>query len=188
MRGMQRLAIAAALSIFVGGCYVRHGGHVHVTPLGAALAGTALANALSAPPLAIDVGYYGYDRPGYVWVNGRHSWNGSAWVWTPGYYQPERAGHYWVQGMWDVRGDQYVWIDGYWEGYRPGYVYVDGYYDYRDTGYVWMPGYWEAERPGYVYVQGSWSTHGGRRTWNHGSWRQRSTTAYSGSVHVRDHR
>lgn len=197
MRRLARLRLATSISWLalggsLGGCYVRAGGRVAVNPfavVATAVTVAAVANAVSTPPpVAVDVGYYGYARPGYVWVNGRHTWNGNMWVWTPGYYQQERSGQYWVQGAWQTQGNQYVWVDGYWTQPRAGYVYVDGYYDYRDTGYVWMPGTWEAERPGNVYVQGSWTTTGGRRTWNRGGWQQSSTSSASGGVIVRDHR
>lgn len=181
------LAVTAASST---GCVVRAHGRVNpvASLLVTGIAVAAVANAVAVsnpPPPAVDVGYYGYYRPGYVWVNGRHTWNGSMWVWTPGYYQAERPNAYWVQGYWDMRGNQYVWIDGHWANQRAGYVYVDGYYDYAGSGYVWRPGRWETERPGHVYVRGSWSTSGGRRTWNQGGWQARpATIRANGGVRV----
>ena len=177
---MRKLAIVLLLSVTASGCIVR--AHGRVNPL-ASLIVTGVAVAVVAstveinnpPPPAVDVGYYGYYRPGYVWVNGRHTWNGSAWAWQPGYYQAQRGNQAYVQGYRDTRGNQYVWVDGYWAAPRPGYVYVDGYYDYQSTGYVWHTGTWEAQRPGYVYVQGSWSTGSdGRRSWNRGGWQTQS--------------
>jgi hypothetical protein len=188
---MRRLAIALVLASLVSGCVVRTGGRVNplASMLVTGIAVAAVANAVSVstpPPATVEVGYYGYARPGYVWVNGYHRWNGSAWVWTAGYYQPERVGYTWVQPTWELRGDQYIWVDGYWAAPRAGYVYVDGYYDYRGNGYYWTPGRWEADRPGYVYVRGNWSNNGGRRTWNQGSWQ--ATGSAQGGVIVRDHR
>lgn len=179
---MRKLAIVLLLSVTASGCVVR--AHGRVNPLASVLyTGIAVAAITHAvvsvstpPPVTVDVGYYGHHRPGYVWVNGRHSWNGNAWIWAPGYYQNARSDQYWVQGSWETRGNQYVWVDGYWAQPRQGYVYVDGYYDYSDNGYVWRSGRWENERPGHVYVQGSWSNHSGRRTWNQGGWQARPAT------------
>lgn len=189
---MRRLAIVLLVTTSLSGCVVR--AHGRVSPVGSmlmtGLAVAAVAHAVSVstpPPATVEVGYYGYARPGHVWVNGYHQWNGSAWVWRPGYYQAERAGHYWVQGNWELRGNQYVWVDGYWAAPRAGYVYVDGYYDDRGSGYYWVPGRWETDRPGHVYVRGSWRTSNGRRTWNHGGW-QPATSRAQGGVNVRDHR
>lgn len=189
---MRRIAIALVLTTSLSGCVVRAHGRVNpfASALVTGLAVAAVASTVSVstpPPATVEVGYYGYSRPGYVWVNGAHQWNGSAWVWRQGYYQAERPGQYWVQPSWELRGDQYVYVDGYWAQPRSGYVYVDGYYDYRDNGYYWTPGRWEAERAGHVYVQGSWSTTGGRRTWNRGGW-QPATARAQGGVIVRDHR
>src|SRR5678816_4310121 len=77
--------------------------HVHgaVNPVAAVATGLAVgavAVALTTrPPMTVEVGYAGDYRPGYVWVNGCHRWNGNAYVWVDGYYQPEQAGYYWVQ-------------------------------------------------------------------------------------------
>lgn len=190
---MRKLAVVLVVSMLATGCVVRT--HGRVNPLASmvvtGIAVAAVASAVSVqnpPPPTVEVGYYGYARPGYVWVNGYHRWNGNAWVWQNGYYQPERSGYYWVQGSWEQRGDQYVWVDGYWSAPRSGYVYVDGYYDYRGSGYYWVPGRWEADRPGHVYVRGNWTTTNGRRTWSHGGWQRGGTVRAQGGVMVRDHR
>ena len=185
-RRMRQLAIAIVL---LGGCYGSVGvGFRGPNPL--ALVETAVAVAAIAtivatePPVVVDVGYYGEQRPGYVWVNGRQTWNGNAWIWAPGFWQPERTGYYWIQPEWEQRGDQYVYVDGQWAEPRTGYVYVDGYYDNRGSGYAWTPGRWEAERPNQVWVNGNWSTSGSSRTYNQGRWESRPN---NGPI-VRDHR
>src|SRR6185503_17627937 len=101
---MRKLAVVLVLSMVVSGCVVRAHGRVNpvASMLLTGIAVAAVANAVTVevnnpPPPTVSVGYYGYARPGYVWVNGYHRWNGSAWVWTNGYYQNERAGYYWVQ-------------------------------------------------------------------------------------------
>src|SRR5471032_418985 len=39
--------------------------------------------------------------PGYVWVSGYHTWNGSAYVWAPGRWdRPPRARAVWVPAQW----------------------------------------------------------------------------------------
>jgi len=181
---MRKLALVVVLAVTASGCVVRAGVHGRVNPLASVLytglAVAAVTNAVvtvsTPPPAVVDVGYYGYARPGHVWVNGHHTWNGNAWAWTPGYYQTQRTGQVWVQGSWESRGNEWVWVDGYWSQPRSGYVYVDGYYDYTGNGYVWRSGRWETERPGYVWVNGSWSTGGGGRgrVWQQGGWQQAS--------------
>lgn len=173
---MRKLAFGLILAVMASGCVVRAHGRVNpvasvlVTGLAVAAVANAAVTVSTPPPATVEVGYYGVYRPGYVWVNGHHTWNGSMWVWSPGYYQAHRPNHDWVQGYWEPRGSQHVWIDGYWAPHRAGYVYVDGYYAYTGSGYVWRTGRWETHRPGHVYVQGSWTTTNGRRTWNHGGW------------------
>jgi hypothetical protein len=54
-------------------------------------------------------------RPGYVWVNGYHRWNGRAYAWTPGYYQPVARPHgVYVQGHWRHAPQGWVWVAGHW--------------------------------------------------------------------------
>lgn len=193
-RPMRKLALVLLLVVTASGCIVRARGRVNpvasvlFTGLAVATVANAAVTVSTPPPPVVEVGYYGYERPGYVWVNGRHSWDGNGWVWQPGYYQNERAGNYWVQGYWEPRGSQYVYIDGYWAPQRAGYVYVDGYYDTTGNGYVWRTGRWENQRAGHVYVRGSWSRNSGRRTWQPGGWQAgqtRGTARASGGVIVR---
>ncbi len=186
-RRMRKLGIVLLLAVTASGCIVRANGRMNpvaslfVTGVAVAVVANAVVEASNPPPPAVDVGYYGYARPGYVWVNGHQSWNGNAWVWTPGYYQGQRQDSYWVQGTWETRDNQYAYVDGYWAEPRPGYVYVDGYYDNSNNGYVWRSGSWETERSGQVYVQGSWSTSGNSRQWNRGGWQSRPAS-YNGAV------
>lgn len=207
VRGMRKLASGCLVAVLVGalgaaGCYGGFGvrGHARGPNLfslaATAITVAAISVALSnPPPMAVEVEYDPYARPGNVWVNGHYAYLDGEWVWQPGYWQPERVGYVWVQGSWAQQGDQYVWVDGAWVAQRAGYVYIDGYWDYRDTGYVWLPGRWESERPGYVFVDGGWSSYNGRRVWAQGSWQRddgrASWSRYrarSGSTVVRDHR
>lgn len=176
MRDMRKQLGALVLVVAMSGCYVRGGGafHVRANPI-ATLANVAITTAVIAatiaPPIVASVEYYDYGaRPGFVWVNGRHTYVNGAYTWQAGFWQPERANHYWIQGHWQAQGNQWVWVDGQWAGYRQGYVHTGGYYDYQNNGYVWNPGGWEVDRPGYVYVGGAWSNTGGRRTWVRGGW------------------
>src|SRR5215470_8386096 len=122
---IRALALASVLSGCYGSVAVRGPNPFAVVQTAVAVAAIATIVATAPPPVTVDVGYYGEVRPGYVWINGRQNWNGSAWVWAPGYWQPERAGYTYVQGTWEPRGNQYVWVDGYWAKPRAGYVYVD---------------------------------------------------------------
>jgi hypothetical protein len=53
--------------------------------------------------------------PGYVWVSGYHTWNGSAYVWVPGRWNmPPRPRARWVAGHWAHERHGWYWIDGRW--------------------------------------------------------------------------
>ena len=54
--------------------------------------------------------------PRYIWVDGYHTWNGSAYVWTPGRWeQPPRRRAHWVSGHWRHAGRRgYYWVPGHW--------------------------------------------------------------------------
>jgi len=173
---MRKHLGALLLVVAVSGCYVRGGGafRIRANPI-ATLANVALTAvviaATIAPPVVASVEYYDDGaRPGFVWVNGRHTYVNNAYTWQAGYWQPERTNHYWIQGHWQAQNNQWVWVDGQWAGYRPGYVYVDGFWDHQDSGYVWSQGGWEVDRPDHVYVGGSWNVVGGHRAWVRGGW------------------
>ena len=55
-------------------------------------------------------------RPGFIWIEGRWSWNGGRYVWHDGYYERERVGSVWEQGRWERRGRGHVWVEGRWRG------------------------------------------------------------------------
>lgn len=55
-------------------------------------------------------------RPGFLWIQGRWSWNGGRWQWRDGYWERERAGYTWEQGRWERRGRGHVWVEGRWRG------------------------------------------------------------------------
>jgi hypothetical protein len=132
MRVAASLAVVLALA---SGCYAR--GHAHVrfnspalraigtaAQVATAVAATAAAVHTAAvilstpPPAPVDV--YWESRPGFVWIHGRHTWNGNGYVWTPGYYEPARANQIYVEGYWTQQGGGYAWVDGQWTTPRPG--------------------------------------------------------------------
>jgi hypothetical protein len=191
MRVAASLAVVLALA---SGCYAR--GHAHVrfnspalraigtaAQVATAVAATAAAVHTAAvilstpPPAPVDV--YWESRPGFVWIHGRHTWNGNGYVWTPGYYEPARANQIYVEGYWTQQGGGYAWVDGQWTTPRPGYVYTEGYWHQHGGGYAWVPGQWQPERAGQVWVAGGWANHGGQRVYNPGRW------SASASVNVR---
>ena len=54
-------------------------------------------------------------RPGWVWHEGYHRWDGHAYVWVPGtYVEPPYAHARWVPGHWSNHGGGYVWVEGHW--------------------------------------------------------------------------
>jgi hypothetical protein len=91
-------ALVLALALGSATCVVRTRGAVVVGP--------------APPPPRVTVVE---PRAGYVWIEGRWDWDGTAWVWSPGYWVAERTDHVWVQGVW---------------------IHVDG-------GHRWRPGHWQ---------------------------------------------
>ncbi|MBS1119903.1 MAG: regulator of chromosome condensation [Deltaproteobacteria bacterium] len=66
----------------------------------------------AAPPAAKDEPVEA--RPGYVFLQGRWSWQHGQWVWAPGYWERERAGYAWTPGRWERQGPRWFWIEGSW--------------------------------------------------------------------------
>jgi hypothetical protein len=53
--------------------------------------------------------------PGFVWIAGYHTWNGSAYVWVPGRWEhPPRGRHHWVKGRWAHERRGWYWVEGRW--------------------------------------------------------------------------
>jgi hypothetical protein len=53
--------------------------------------------------------------PGYVWVRGYHTWNGSAYLWTPGgWVLPPRARARWVPAHWQRERRGWFLVEGHW--------------------------------------------------------------------------
>lgn len=124
------LAFAGLVATAGSGCVVRAHGHVG--------APVVYAEVEEEPPpprvVVVDT------RPGYIWVEGRWTRNGSRWVWRDGYYERERAGYVWEQGRWERRGRGHVWVEGRWRGGGNGNGNVR---DHRNNG-GWQP----APQPG----------------------------------------
>jgi hypothetical protein len=88
--------------------------------LGVVLLGGAIGVAQTvirvAPPPPVRVGVVGVaPHPGYVWVGGYQSWNGTRYVWVNGrWVRPPRAGVIWVSPRWVSSGGGWVFYKGYW--------------------------------------------------------------------------
>ena len=53
--------------------------------------------------------------PEYVWVQGYHTWNGAAYVWTPGRWdRPPRARAVWVAAHWVRERRGWYFVEGHW--------------------------------------------------------------------------
>jgi hypothetical protein len=51
----------------------------------------------------------------YVWINGYHRWNETAYHWEPGRWeQPPRPHAHWEQHRWVHRNGGYVFVEGRW--------------------------------------------------------------------------
>jgi hypothetical protein len=69
-----------------------------------------------APPPPVRVGVVGVaPAPGYVWMGGYQSWNGTRYVWVAGrWVRPPRAGVIWVSPRYVHSGGGWVFYKGYW--------------------------------------------------------------------------
>jgi hypothetical protein len=106
LRTMMKLALVATLAGSAGGCTMSAHGR---------LRGPAVyVETAPPPPPPRRVVVY---RPGYIWIEGRHQWNGNRYIWQDGYYERERAGHVYQPGRWERRGRGHVWIEGRWNAH-----------------------------------------------------------------------
>ena len=79
--------------------------------------GSAMAEVVVrvAPPAAVVETRPAAPGPGYVWINGYQSWNGSAYAWVPGRWErPPRAHARWVAHRWVHRHGGWVMVEGHW--------------------------------------------------------------------------
>ena len=54
-------------------------------------------------------------RPGWVWIEGHHQWDGHHYVWVHGYWvRPPHEGAVWVAHHWVQRNGGWVLIEGHW--------------------------------------------------------------------------
>lgn len=69
-----------------------------------------------APPAPIVEVRPAIPSPRHVWIEGYHSWNGTAYVWVPGRWElPPRHRGRWVPGHWRHEGRHgWYWIPGHW--------------------------------------------------------------------------
>jgi hypothetical protein len=120
-RTLGSAALLAAMALGTG-CVVRARGHVS--------APVAYVEVEQEPPpprvVVVPAG-----RPGFIWIEGRYTWDGGRYVWHDGYYERERVGHVWEQGRWERRGRGHVWVDGRWRSGGNGGPAVR---DHRDNG------------------------------------------------------
>lgn len=105
---LRRVAPAVLIAGSLSACVVR--GHARVwVPAPAAVVVVEQPPPPPPPRATVVV------RPGFVWIEGRHHWDGHRYVWRDGYYERERAGHVYRPGRWTRRGNGHVWVDGRWE-------------------------------------------------------------------------
>jgi len=67
------------------------------------------------PPAAIVEVRSVAPRPGVVWIEGYHRWNGRTYVWVPGRWSaPPRARAMWVPGRWVHGRHGWHYVEGRW--------------------------------------------------------------------------
>ena len=102
LRGLAGLALASVMA--AAGCAASvHHGQVDLY----------VATAPPPPPREVIVASPG---PGYVWIQGYHTWDGRQYVWRP--------------GRWERRpSSQQHWVDGHWaHDHKKGYYWVEGHW------------------------------------------------------------
>ena len=68
-----------------------------------------------APPVPVVEQRGPAPGPGYVWINGYHRWDGSAYVWVPGRWEmPPRPHARWIAHHWVRRNGGWVMVEGHW--------------------------------------------------------------------------
>jgi hypothetical protein len=98
------LLFATLVALPLTGCVVRTRAHV-----AAPVAVVEIDEAPPPPPRRVIV-----QRPGYVYIEGRHVYRGGRYVWVDGRYERARGGHRWVQGHWTRGRRGHVWVEGHW--------------------------------------------------------------------------
>ena len=111
INSMLKLALVATLAATAGGCTLTARGHVRGP-------GIYVVEQEPPPPPPRRVVAY---RPGYLWIEGHHNWNGNGYVWQDGYYE---HGYDYQPGRWERRGRGHVWVEGRWNAGGRGRVQV----------------------------------------------------------------
>ncbi len=107
MKRSARIISVLGLALLMGGasaCVVTARGRVH----------TGAVVVYEEPPAPQEEIEFTQGRAGYVWIRGRHDWQGGRWAWMPGHWERERSGHQWNDGRWERRDGSWHWVDGTW--------------------------------------------------------------------------
>ena len=97
--------------------------------LAAVMAASLAAATACPPPLPPDVVYVRTappaaqievigtaPGPNYVWINGYHRWDGSAYMWAPGRWEARpHPNARWENGKWNHSSKGWYWRDGHWK-------------------------------------------------------------------------
>jgi hypothetical protein len=76
---------------------------------------TVAVYAPTAPPPLVSESIAVSPGPGYVWIPGYHSWNGSTYVWVGGRWEIRPQGRRaWIPGHWNHNRRGWYWVDGHW--------------------------------------------------------------------------
>jgi YXWGXW repeat-containing protein len=106
-------AIALGCLAALAGCSRHHGAHV-TTATVVAPGPPAEIVVSEAPPRLPQETIGPAPGPGYCWVPGYWSWQGS-WIWVRGAWAiPPHPHAAYVAGRWTHRGKGYVWVAGHW--------------------------------------------------------------------------
>jgi hypothetical protein len=77
--------------------------------------GTVAVYVRTPPPPPIREVIVNSPGPGFYWVPGYQSWNGSRYFWIPGHWERVPLGrHRWVEGHWRHNGRGWYWVPGHW--------------------------------------------------------------------------
>ncbi len=139
LRPMRLLLCASAAALILGVAPTAN--FAFIAPAHAQ-ADIAITASIAPPPIPV------YSQPpipgpGYLWIPGYWTWDGTEYYWVPGYWAMSPAVDLlWTPGYWawDDANNDYVFYSGYWAptvGYYGGIDYGFGY-----TGVGYHGGYW----------------------------------------------
>ncbi len=107
------MRVKRALASLIGATLFALGTTTALTGCAVTPEGVAYIQVAPPPPPVEVVGVA--PAPGFVWIEGHHTWEGRAYVWVPGRWeQPPSAHARWQRGRWRHNAHGWFWVEGRW--------------------------------------------------------------------------